>query len=330
MKACFRSVCVIALSLSIMAAANGQTREEIEIVKPKAYSPLKASESAELKKTVDDAVKEVLPKFKDLGSDQIAMTVFDMSDPANIRRADHRGEEQIYPASVVKMFYMVTLHQQLEDGKLKMTPELERGLRDMIVVSSNDATQYIVDVLTQTASGGELPDDEFSLWSHRRNRMNRYFASMGYTNINVNQKTYCEDAYGVEQQFRNYRGNNRNMITTNAAARLIAEIATGKAVNPARSQIMMDLMKRDPYATGREANSQATEFVGKAFLNDKIEGAKLWSKAGWTSTTRHDAAYFELPDGRKLAIAIFTVRHSNDKELIPTLASKVLEKLKGK
>ncbi|MBX3245006.1 MAG: serine hydrolase [Acidobacteria bacterium] len=313
-----------------MTVAEAQTSSEIEILKPKTYSPIKLSDSADLKAIVDGAVKDVLPRFKDLRSEQVAMTVIDMTNPTNIRQADYRGEERIYPASVVKMFYMVTLHQQLEDGKIRMTKELERGLKDMIVDSSNEATQYIVDVLTQTASGGELPEDEFKLWSYRRNRMNRYFSSMGYTNINVNQKTHCEDAYGVEQQFRNYKGENRNMITTNAAARLIAEIAAGRTVNSTRSQIMMDLMKRDPYATGKEANSQATNFVGKAFLNEKIDGAKLWSKAGWTNTTRHDAAYFELADGRKIAISIFTVGHANEKEIIPTLVSKVLEQLKGK
>ena len=33
-------------------------------------------------------------------------------------------------------------------------------------------------------------------------------------------------------------------------------------------------------------------------------GTKLWSKAGWTSTVRHDAAYMELPDGRKFEVRL--------------------------
>lgn len=330
MKAWLRMVSFSVFLLFLFATANGQKANEIEIEKPRSYTPLVAEESAELKRSIKEAVEYAMSRFDNLKSDEIAVTVIDMSDMQKLERADYRGEAQIYPASVVKMFYMAALHQQLADGKIKMTKELERGLKDMIVDSSNEATQYIVDVLTQTASGGELPEEEFKLWSYRRNRMNRYFSSMGYTNINVNQKTHCEDAYGVEQQFRNYKGENRNMITTNAAARLIAEIAAGRSVDQARSQMMMDLMARDPYATGKGANSQATNFVGKAFLNDKIAGAKLWSKAGWTNTTRHDAAYFELPDGRKMAISIFTVRHANEMEIIPTLVSKVLEQFKGK
>ena len=63
--------------------------------------------------------------------------------------------------------------------------------------------------------------------------------SLGYTpppGINVNQKTYCEGPYGREQLFRGSKGENRNKLTTEATARLLAEIATGKAVTPARSR----------------------------------------------------------------------------------------------
>ena len=74
--------------------------------------------------------------------------------------ADIRGEEKIYPASVVKMFYMTALFQQIENGKVKMTPELERGLKEMIGVSSNDATHYIFDVITDTSGGAELSEKE--------------------------------------------------------------------------------------------------------------------------------------------------------------------------
>lgn len=314
------------------AAAQKVPRNETEIKVPSSYQPLKAQRSDELNRILKNVVDEAVADFKErhLLSDDFAVTVIDLSDTNRVRIADHRGEERIYPASVVKMFYMATLFQQIEDGKITMTKELERGLKDMIVDSSNEATQYIVDVLTNTSSGGELPQKEFELWSYRRNRMNRYFTSMGYTNINVNQKTHCEDAYGVEQQFRNYKSENRNMITTNASARLIAEIALGRIVNAKRSAEMMDILKRDPFAEGKEANSQAVNFVGKALKDRKIEGAKLWSKAGWTNHTRHDAAYLETPDGIKLAIAIYTVRHADEKEIIPAIAGKLIEILREK
>ena len=103
----------------------------------------------------------------------------------------------------------------------------------MIVDSSNEATQYVVDVLTHTTGGYELPPKEMEKWQHQRNAVNRYFTSLGYTNINVNQKTFCEDAYGRESASRGPKGENRNKLTTDATARLMMEIVTGKSVTAA-------------------------------------------------------------------------------------------------
>jgi hypothetical protein len=207
---------------------------------------------------------------------------------------------------------------------------MERGLKDMIVDSSNEATQYILDVLTDTSSGSELPQRQFDAWQYKRNRVNRYFASMGYTNININQKTFCEDAYGIEQQSRGYKGQNRNMITTNATARLMAEVALRNFVNEKRSDLMLDLMTRDWEKPSRDTDNQAIGFTGKALIDGKMTGTKLWSKAGWTSRARHDVAYVETPDGLKFVLAVYTENHANDREPIPAVAVKVIEGLRRK
>ena len=93
-------------------------------------------------------------------------------------------------------------------------------------------------------------------------------------------------------------------------------------------QSMMDLMKRDPFADSKDPDSQANGFTGKMLADRKITGARLWSKAGWTNKSRHDAAYLEMPDGRKLVLVIFTENHANDREPIPAIAGKVLDRLK--
>jgi hypothetical protein len=199
----------------------------------------------------------------------------------------------------------------------------------MIVDSSNEATQYILDVLTDTSSGAELPQKEFEKWQYKRNRVNRFYSSLGYQNINVNQKTFCEDAYGIEQQTRNYKGENRNALTTNATARLLAEIALRRFVNPERSEAMLALMKRDPSKKTTDTDDQSTGFTGKAIVDGKMPMVSLWSKAGWTSKSRHDAAYIETPDGLKYVLVIFTENHANDREPIPAIAAKVFNRLKG-
>ena len=68
--------------------------------------------------------------------------------------------------------------------------------------------------------------------------------------------------------------------------------------------------------------------TGKALIDNKMAGTKLWSKAGWTSRSRHDAAYIETPDGQKLVIVVFTENHADDRETIAGIAARVLKALK--
>jgi beta-lactamase class A len=308
-------------------ASLAQSGGEIDV--PKSYKPPLAEPSQSLNTLMERAVSDTLAQFPDKNwkPEQISATLIDLREPTRWLTAEVRGERQIYPASVPKMFYMAALQRQLEDGKVRQTPELARGERDMIVDSSNEATQYILDVITGTSSGAELPEKEFQLWQYKRNRVNRYLSEMGYRNINVNQKMFCEDAYGIEQQSRGYKGQNRNMLTTNATARMMAEIVTGRLASPERTRHMMDLLKRDPLAPTKDPDDQAHAFTGKALIDAKMTDAKLWSKAGWTSTARHDAAYIETRDGLKFVIVVFTENHAAEREVIPMIVSKVIEGL---
>ncbi|MBX7054224.1 MAG: class A beta-lactamase-related serine hydrolase [Pyrinomonadaceae bacterium] len=316
-------------SLSVFAAAQ-RTAVGPEIVPPRGYKPPVISDSPELELILDASIKAMRAKHSPVvfKAGELSATLLDLRDPQNIRRAQFNGELRLYPASVVKMYYMAALERQLEDGKVAMTPELARGLKDMIVDSSNEATQYILDVLTGTSSGAELPQKEFDLWQYKRNRVNRYFSSMGYTNINANQKTFCEDAYGIEQQSRKYKGENRNMLTTNATARLMAEIVLGRIAGPKGTEKMMELMKRDPFAATTDNDDQAHGFTGKMMIDRKMTDALLWSKAGWTSKSRHDAAFIETVDGQKFVLVVFTENHANEKGPIPTIASGVIDGLR--
>jgi beta-lactamase class A len=273
---------------------------------------------------VDEAVRTALEKFKEKGFEEenLSITLIDLRDRQRPVTASFRGNEKIYPASVVKLFYLVAVHRWLEDKKIQETPELKRAVKDMIVDSSNEATQYIVDVLTQTTAGYELPPKEMEEWQHKRNAMNRYFAGLGYTNINVNQKTFCEDAYGRESVSRGPKGENRNKLTTDATARLMFEIATGKAVNAERSAQMMELLKRDYAGATKDPDDQGHGFTGIALQG--IDGARLWSKAGWTSTTRHDVAYIELPQGASFVLATFTTNYASERQIIPTVARVII------
>ncbi|MEW6156492.1 MAG: serine hydrolase [Verrucomicrobiota bacterium] len=282
-----------------------------------------AEAATTLQKRVEQAVEQTLQRFaaRNLQTNHLAATVLDLTAPQRLERGSFRGDVQIYPASVIKLFYLVAAHRWMEDGKLEETDELRRAMRDMIVDSSNEATHYIVDLLTDTTSGPELSTSEMERWYEKRNAVNRYFAALGYANINVNRKPWCEGPYGREMQsIKLHKPNHRNWLTTDATARLLAEIVTGKAISARRSAEMLKLMERDPFKPAVDPDDQAHGFTGPAVP----QGAKLWSKAGWTSETRHDAAYVELPDGRKLVLVIFTTNHANNREIIPFFARQII------
>jgi predicted amidohydrolase YtcJ len=279
--------------------------------------------SERLRELVGNVVNATVERFGKGGltADKIAITLVDLNDKAHPAWASHRGQEPTYPASVVKLFYLVAAHQQMETGELKATPELERALHDMIVVSSNDATHYVVNALTKTTDGPELDDEALKQWLDKRNTVNRYFASLGYERINVNQKTWCEAPYGRERQGLGPNFENRNKLTTEAVARLLFEIVAGRAVTPTRSRAMMSLLHRDPFHKSDDPDDQATQFAGKSLP----AGSQLYSKAGWTSSTRHDAAYVRLPNGAEYILTVFTVDNSSQADIIPFVSQQIAE-----
>ncbi|MFN7138298.1 MAG: serine hydrolase [Limisphaerales bacterium] len=300
------------LSLILVVNASSQTN-----------SSWKPVQSEKLQKLVDSAVDRTLTKFADqkLQRTDLAVTLIDMAKADELIQASHRGDQQIYPASVIKMFYLAAIHQWMEEGKTKDSEEIRRAMRDMIVDSGNEPTHYIVDLLTGTTSGPELSEKEMEKWFFKRNAVNRYFESLGYQKVNANRKPWWEGPYGREMQStRMHKPIHRNWLTTDDTARLLSEIVLGRSVSKQRSAEMMELLQRDL----KSDNSQAREFTAPGLP----EGSKLWSKAGWTSQTRHDAAYVELPTGEKFTLVVFTENHANNKEIIPSVVSAIVEGLR--
>ena len=284
------------------------------------------SPAESLQAVLDRAVADTRAEFTApaLKPEQLAVTVIDLRGAAPVR-ADHRGEARFYPASVIKLFYLAAAHRWLEDGRLADSPELRRGLHDMIVDSSNDATNFIVDLLTGTTGGPELSAAELDAWSEKRSVVTRYYESLGYRNVNAKRKTWGDGPFGREMQDMTAHPPARNFLSTNDTARLLADIVAGRCITPARSAEMLALMARDPFTPKADLDDQSLGFSGPALP----PGAKLWSKAGWVSWARHDAALIELPDGGRLIIVTFTDgrEHANNRAIIPAVVRRVLAAL---
>lgn len=183
--------------------------------------------------------------------------------------------------------------------------DLDRALKAMIQESDNDATSYVIDVLSQTTSGPELEGEELEEYLRRRSQIDAYAASQFGGPLRLANKTFEFGPYGRESQLRAVGS---NLCTPAQAVRCLQSFfATADGG---------ELLQR---VTG-EGNGQADRFIGAALP----AGTRLWSKAGWTSRVRHDVARLEL-DGAGLDLAIFTEGASDDEGLIGRIAGQILK-----
>jgi beta-lactamase class A len=262
------------------------------------------------------AAEATLKQYPKLKAEDLSITLVDVTRPDAPARGDYQGEAPFYPASVIKLFFMADVFATHKNG----VGDMDRALKEMIGVSDNDATAYIVDILANTVPGPPLEGRALRRYVERRRDINRRFQRIGYGDtVSAMMKPWSFGPYGVDKQVLGTNRENRNRLTANATAALMLWIARGRAPGAAQ---MMTLLER-PLAPLREDENQVKEFIGEALP----EGARLWSKAGWTSEVRHDAAYVELPGGRKLVLVIFTRGPAEDVTLIPAITRNVLAEL---
>jgi beta-lactamase class A len=254
---------------------------------------------------------------------KIAFTIVTEAPNGTVLGTSHRGGVPIYPASVVKLFYLVAARAWLSAGRLSSSRELRRALAAMIRESSNDATGYIVDLLTGTTGGPELAPAALRRWVRRRGAVQRYFDGWGWPEfaaIRVTQKTWEESPYGREQQSRVQLQSNRNRLTTDAVARLLLAIDREEVPDCGAWGEVKALLRRDldPRSSRRRTDNQVQGFLGEGLP----QNARIWSKAGWTSKTRHDAAIIELADGRRFVLVVFSEGRKNAENLrlLPAMA----------
>ncbi|WP_043368793.1 serine hydrolase [Cyanobium sp. PCC 7001] len=234
------------------------------------------------------------------------------------------GDRQRYPASVVKLVYLIAAEAWLQDGLLEDGPELRRALEDMIRDSSNDATGLVVDLLSGTTSGPELPPERMQAWVAQRQLVNEWLAGMAWSELrgcNACQKTWGDGPYGRERAFYGPGLENRNSLSTDAASRLLLGVIASALVSPPACGRMREVLRRplDPASRAADPENQVDGFLGAGLP----EGARLWSKAGWMSQARHDTAYVEAEGHSPFLLSVFSegARQAADTALLPEIAS---------
>ncbi len=272
----------------------------------------------ELELAAKNAAEQTLKDFPKLTADNLAISIVDVTKPTTIDRGDWHGDAPFYPASVVKLYIMAEVFHQ----KLQSDPEVARALGEMIRLSDNDATAFLLDLISDTCPGPNLEGRALAKFIEKRRVVNRWFASMGY-DISAMAKPWSFGPFGREKQLMGGDARpNRNRSSANSFAALLLWIARKRALSGADSDAMLALIER-PLNPPRADENQVKEFIGESLP----AGSREWSKAGWTSEVRHDAAYVELPGGRKLILVIMTRGTADDVKLVPAIAKSVLGQL---
>ena len=236
------------------------------------------------------------------------------------------SNKNYYPASIVKIVYAVATQIWIQKDLIVDSEELRRALFEMIANSSNDATSYILDLLTGTTSGPCLNEQNFESWKIQRELINNWLEQLQWSEVkdwNCSQKTWNEGPFGREKDFYGKKNENRNSMTTDGSARIFESLMTNKIIPKVQNEHLKQLFQRslDPVSRKKDLENQVDGFLGEGLPF----ASKLWSKAGLMSEVRHDVAWWEAPNKNPMLAVVFTTGKElvKDQFLLPAISSEL-------
>lgn len=323
------------ISSSLPKVSNSKQKKQILSTTELTYKhiPSNFSNSQKLQEIVNAVIQEA--KQTKLPTQQLSITLIDVKTGTI---AGYQQQNLRYPASVVKLFWMVALYNQIYAGLLQQDQGLFGDLEKMIKESDNDAGSRILNAITKTTSGSKLPQQEYQAWLKKRTLVNRFFQSANYEGIDVSHKTFpvrsegMSSPQGRDLQMRgNIKKQTRNKISTEQAARLMYEITNSRSISPEYSQHMAFWLVRDLRPEAWENIDPNTGRFNpiKGFLGESLPTNVVFlSKAGWTSKTRQEVAYVnDLQTAYILAVFGEDKAYAQNLEIFPKISSIVYQKM---
>ncbi len=285
----------------------------------------------EMGRALNDILGRVCSYNKDFSIKDIAITWINYkSENKRIFKGFGFGinnKKTIYPASVVKLVYGLAAYYWIKKGSLLLTEEIIDAASKMLSFSSNNATSFLIDLLTGTTSGPCIEGELWENWKFQRNIINDWLYDLHWDEligINCCQKTWDDGPFGREKEFYGYENQNRNLMTTDSVARVLEEI-----------MIHIDYQKNDLNLRNFLKRNLNKGFLEKDSLNqiDGFLGAglpesiNLWSKAGLMSKVRHDSAWWINSQSLQTLLVVFCDGevYSKDTSLLPAIAKEVYE-----
>ncbi len=277
----------IDVAVAIEAAAIGMAFFALSA----AAAPATIVDDARVQRAVERARADFLAQQP---FDRMHVTVLLQDRDGTWRRGAIEGDQLAYPASSVKLGFLVgAVHWCHQQGK---APDcLDEFVRPMIVASDNVATGEVVDRVSGVGNAAAEGADVES-WIERRRYTERVLEAAGLLGPQrLFTKTYPtnsgEEPAGLELLAWQRLG--RNAMTTDLASALMLGVVYG-TLEPQATDYMRALLRRPAFS--------AFSSLGGGLPPGSLHENKI----GSAFDTLQDIMHAELPNGRRLIVSAFT------------------------
>jgi len=276
-------------------------------------------------------LKEILYKIsnnrKKSFIDNIAITWINYSTNINFKKGFGYGinqKKQYYPASIVKLVYGLAIHSWIEKKRVILNKQIENAVFNMLQYSSNDATSFLIDLLTGTTSGLSIEGAVWDQWKYQREIINDWLITLKWDEVkefNCCQKTWEDGPYGREKDFYDQNNQNRNSMSTLGTAKVLEEIILHKIYYENNLKLKDYLFRNLEKDQITEKENQVKGFLGEGLPSN----TPFWSKAGLMSQARHDAAWWLNNKSSQTLLVVFGNGKifANDSSFLPEISQAI-------
>ena len=280
---------------------------------------------------LNDILGRVCTYNKDFSREDIAITWINYKSENKVVfkgfGSGINNKKMFYPASVVKLVYALAAYHWIKKGSLFLSDEIIDAVGKMLSFSSNNATSFLIDLLTGTTSGPCIEGELWKIWKYQRSIINDWLHDLNWEEligINCCQKTWDDGPFGREKEFYGYENKNRNAMTTDSAARVLEEIMIH--IDYQKNDLnLRSFLKRNlnKVVLKNDSINQIDGFLGAGLP----ESINFWSKAGLMSEVRHDSAWWINSQSLQTLLVVFCngEKYSKDTSFLPLIAKEVYE-----
>ena len=237
------------------------------------------------------------------------------------------NKKMVYPASIVKLVYGLATYYWIKKGSLLLSDEIIDAVRKMLSFSSNNATSFLIDLLTGTTSGPCIGGELWENWKYQRSIINDWLHDLDWeelSGINCCQKTWDDGPFGREKEFYGHDNKNRNSMNSDSAARVLEEIMIH--IDYQKNDLnLRSFLKRnlDKVVLKNDSLNQIDGFLGAGLP----ESISIWSKAGLMSEVRHDSAWWTNSQSLHTLLVVFCncEKYYSDTAFLPSIAKEIYE-----